>query len=143
MPVPRARGWFESRMATFFCVPFSFSFFVGAMFFPTSVRICMMIEVSSEQSGSQFYMHTECCCRCCCCCCCSVLLYCYCCCRSSAAASCCCSSSCAGRSKFVAGSSSLMPVFSFHSNAIFFFDVPLLSALYCVAFTASIYLHPR
>ena len=26
-----------------------------------------MIEVSSEQSRSQFYMHTLCCCRCCCC----------------------------------------------------------------------------
>ena len=29
-----------------------------------------MIEVSSEQSISQYYMYTECCCRCRCCCCC-------------------------------------------------------------------------
>ena len=49
------------------CAPFSL--------FCSSVNICtMMIEVSSEQSRSQIYMHTECCCRCCCCC--SVLQYC-------------------------------------------------------------------
>ena len=29
----------------------------------------MMIEVSSEQSTSQYYMHTDCCCRCCSVCC--------------------------------------------------------------------------
>ena len=46
----------------FFCVPFS-------PFFCSSVRICtMMIDVSSEQSRSQFYMHTECCCCCSVCC---------------------------------------------------------------------------
>ena len=49
--------WSESRMTFsfwFVCVPISLVF-VGAIYFVTSVEICtMMIEVSSEQSNSQF-----------------------------------------------------------------------------------------
>ena len=52
----------------FFGVPFS-------LFLCSSVKVCtIMIEVSSKQSRSQLYMHTECCC-CRCCCCCSVRCY--------------------------------------------------------------------
>ena len=57
-------------MTFFFRVLFSLFFVVGAMCFVTSVKICtMMIEVLSDQSRCQFYIHTECCCCCCCCCC--------------------------------------------------------------------------
>ena len=59
--------WFESRMAasSLYC-KFS-SLFVGACIFFTSVDICsVMIEVSSEQSRSHFYTHTEYCSHCCC-----------------------------------------------------------------------------
>ena len=43
---------------------------VGVLYLVISQKICTnMIEVSSKQSRSHFYvcMHTECCCRCCCC----------------------------------------------------------------------------
>ena len=45
---------FESRMTLFFLLA-NFTFFVGAMYFVTSVQVCTMInEVSSEQSRNQF-----------------------------------------------------------------------------------------
>ena len=52
----------------FSCVPFSLFAGVGATCFVTSTKTCtMMTKVLSEQTRSQFYMHTECCGRRCCC----------------------------------------------------------------------------
>ena len=62
--------WFEVRMALFFFWAFSFFFCRRHVFRYQCRNICtMMIEESSEQSRSQFYMHTECRCHCCHCCC--------------------------------------------------------------------------
>ena len=89
----------------------------------------MMIEVSSKQSRSQFYIHAECCCRCCCC---AVLLYCCYRCSSSAAISCCCSSSCAGWPKLLLVHWIWSQCFLYlHSNAIYFWCTLWQ---YCVAF---------
>ena len=89
-----------------------------------------MIEVSSEQSISQFCMDTECCCRCCCC---SVMLYCCCCCNSSAASSCCLFAILCRVAKFVAGSLNLVPVFSsssFKRDVFFMYPLAVLCRIY-------------
>ena len=128
------RPCFESRMVAFFCIPFSLFLQHGE-----NTKICtMMIEVSSEQSRSQFYMYTECCCRCYCC---SV------CCYSAVAAAAVLLIPAAVRhrvpdGKFVAGSLNLIPVFTFSSfKRDIFYGTPWQS--YCFAFKASICLHPR
>ena len=119
---------------------FFFVCHVHFSFYCASVKICTMIEVSSEQSRSQFYMLTECCCRCCCCCC---SLCCY---TAVVAAAtvlvlpaavrhrvpegqvCCC---------FIESDPSVLFLFI---QTRFIFYIPLGST---VVFTASIYLRPR
>ena len=120
-------------------------FLCGNPFFCSSIKICTMIEVSSEQSRSQCYMHAYC----------NaaaasaaalVSLYCCCCCSSSAGASCCFLPlfvTMCRMVKVVAGSLNLISVFFSSFKRGLFVMVPLGSTADCVAFTASICLHPR
>ena len=132
-PLRVRRPWFECSDGVFFVCPFTF-------LFCSSVETCtMIIEVMSEQSRIQFYMHTECCC--CCRCCCSV--YCL---TAVVAAAAVLLLPAARRHRMPDGQiccwfvESDPSVFFFFIKRDFFFMVPLGST---VPFTASICLHPR